>query len=225
VDHCAYCYLKDSNDIAGLTFIDASGCVIGVTKLNKIIQKEDLKDLIFEQFSIHLVLNADLEFLHTILGLQSCSATYPRCLCLVRLNELRQGRSIGCGALRSRDQMITHLEEVSKRSSIAQKKKLAQKNGSVIREALILISLDRIMLPILHIILGVVRKLWDNLVVDIHDIESNWSQEIKMLAEARDNLAKHASILAERKENVFNNHRTIEKQQQETKMLFNTEKK
>ncbi len=68
------------------------------------------------------------------------------------------------------------------------------------------------MLPILHIILGVARKLMYNLVADIHDIESNWSQEIKMLARARDSLAKHASILAERKENVFNNQRTTENQ-------------
>jgi hypothetical protein len=41
-----------------------------------------------------------------------------------------------------------------------------------------------------------------------------------MLAEAHDKLAKHASILAERKENVFNNCKTAEKQQQETKKLF-----
>ena len=83
--------------------------------------------------------------------------------------------------------MKAHLQEVNKGCSVAQKKKYAQKNGSVIREVLIPISLDRIMLPILHIILGVVRKLWDNLVADIHDVESNWSQEIKMLTEARDN--------------------------------------
>jgi hypothetical protein len=76
----------------------------------------------------------------------------------------------------------------------------------VFSQVLIPISLDRIMLPILHIILGVVRKLWDNLVADIHDVESNWSQEIKMLMEAHDNLAKHASILAQRKENVFSNY-------------------
>jgi hypothetical protein len=76
----------------------------------------------------------------------------------------------------------------------------------VFSQVLIPISLDRIMLPILHIILGVVRKLWDNLVADIHDVERNWSQEIKMLMEAHDNLAKHASILSQSKENVFSNY-------------------
>jgi hypothetical protein len=220
VDHCSFCSLRKSDDIVGVAFIYVSGCVVGVTKLKGSIRKEELKDLMFEQFTIHLVLNADLEFLHTVLGLQSCSATYPCCLCLVRLDELRQDRSIGCGLLRNTDQMKEHLQEVNKGCSVAQKKKYAQKNGSVIREALIPISLDQIMLPILHIILGVVRKLWDNLVADIHDVESNWSQEIKMLTEARENLAKHASILAQRKENVFSNYKTAEKQQQETKQLF-----
>jgi hypothetical protein len=113
--------------------------------------------------------------------------------------------------------MKAHLQEVNKGGT---EEKICPENGSVIREALILISLDRIMLPILHIILSVVRKLWDNLVTDIHNVESNWSQEIKMLTEAHDNLAKHASILAERKENVFSNYKTAEQQQQETKKLF-----
>ncbi len=153
------CHLTNSNNIIGVAFVDISDRVLGVTKLKGSIGKEDLKDLIFEQFSIHLVLNADLEFLHTVLGLQSCSATYPCRLCLVRLDELRQCRIIECGLLRIRDQMKAHLQDVNKGSSIAQKKKYAQKNGPVIREALIPINLDHIMLPILHIILGVVRKL------------------------------------------------------------------
>jgi hypothetical protein len=78
--------LRKSDDIVGVAFIDVSGCVVGVTKLKGSIRKEELKDLVFEQFTIHLVINADLEFLYTVLGLQSCSATYPCCLCLVKLD-------------------------------------------------------------------------------------------------------------------------------------------
>lgn len=89
--------------------------------------------------------------------------------------------------------MLQPLQEVNKGASLAQKKRLAQKNGSVIRESLIPISLDRVMLPILHIILGIVKKLWDNLVQDVHAVEQKECEEICMLIEACDNLEKHAS--------------------------------
>jgi hypothetical protein len=107
--------------------------------------------------------------------------------------------------------MPIHLE-VNKGTSLAQKKKLAQKNGSVIREALIPINLNRVMLPILHIFLGTVKKLWDNLIEDIHALEQKECPEVCMMLEARDNLSRHTAILAEVKEQVFNEFSIADKQ-------------
>jgi hypothetical protein len=220
VDHCTFCSKIDSDDIVGLAFVDSSGNVVAVNRFRNIVRKADFESLTFEQFNMHVVLNADLEFIHTVLGLQSCSATYPCCFCLIKLDDLRGQRSIESGVPRSREQMQKNLEQVNKGVSLAQKKRAAQTNGSVIREPLIPISMDRVMLPILHIILGVVKKLWDNLVAEIHALESGSCVEIKMLIEARDNLAKHTSILAEIKEQVYNNYSIIEKQRKETSRLY-----
>lgn len=183
--------------------MDASNSVVGVKKIKINVPQGDVRSLLFEQFTLHVILNADLEFIHTVLGLQSCSSSYPCCLCLVKLKELRRDRSVNCGALRTWNQMLIHLEEVNKGTSL---------NGSVIREALIPINLNRVMLPILHIILGTVKKLWDNLIEDIHALEQKECPEVCMMLEARDNLSRHTTILAEVKEQVFNEFSIADKQ-------------
>jgi hypothetical protein len=53
--------------------------------------------------------------------------------------------------------MQKHLENVSKGGSLVQKKRLAQQNGSTIREPLIPIFLDHVMLPVLHIFWGLLK--------------------------------------------------------------------
>jgi hypothetical protein len=213
VDYCALCSLEGSDDFVGLAFLDSSHSVVGVKKFKIAVPREDVRSLLFKQFTLHVILNADLEFIHTVLGLQSCSSSYPCCLCLVKLEELRRDRSIHCGALRTRDQMLLQLEAVNKGDSLAQKKKIAQRNGSVIREALIPINLDRVMLPILH------------LIEDIHKMEQKECPEVCMMLEARDNLSRHTSILVEVKEQVFNDFSIADKQRQETLKLYNEARK
>mmetsp|Transcript_5390 Transcript_5390/g.7945 ORF Transcript_5390/g.7945 Transcript_5390/m.7945 type:complete len:86 (-) Transcript_5390:1069-1326(-) len=72
-------------------------------------------------------------------------------------------RSTGEGEPQTHKQFNSQLAEVAKGSTLTDKRKRAKRNGSVIQEPLIPISFDRIMLPILHIILGIIKKLWDNL--------------------------------------------------------------
>ncbi len=158
VDHCTFCSKFDSDDIVGLAVVDSSGNVVAVNKFRNIVIKADFGSLTFGQCYMHVVLNADLEFIHTVLGLQRCSATYPCYFCLIKLNDLMGQRSIQGGMQRSRDQMQMNLEQVNKGVSLVQKKQAAQTNGSVIREPVIPISMDHLMLPTLHIILGVIKN-------------------------------------------------------------------
>ncbi len=121
VNHCSFCHRSDN--LLGLAFMDSSGSVISVSKFSTNVSIDDLEALTFAQFKLHVILNADIEFIHTVLGLQSCSAKYPCCLCLIPLDALRKDRSEGGGNnLRSREQMQKHLENVSKGGSLAQKK-------------------------------------------------------------------------------------------------------
>ncbi len=80
------------------------------------------------------------------------------------------------------------------------KKKLAPLHGSVINHPLIPTAFERIMLPVLHIVLGIVKKLWDNLVQCIQQLESKQCKDIFMLKEAHENFARHVSNLMERKD-------------------------
>ncbi len=105
------------------------------------------------------MLTADIEFLHTVLGLQSCSAMYPCFICLIKLDQLRKERSTSNGEDRTPEIFAAHLAEVLQCSSWNEKKKKARVCGSVIQKALIPIHIDRVMLPVLHLILGIVKKL------------------------------------------------------------------
>jgi len=98
---------------------------------------------------------------------------------------------------------------------LKEKRKLAKENRSVFQEPLIPICFDRIMLPILHIILGVMKKLWDNLESTIHSIEIKECKEIKMLLKARDNLSRHLLKLAESRDQVLQQFSTVEEQWRE----------
>ncbi len=99
---------RAKNDVLGLAFIDASGSLLSVSKFQVEVSIDELQVLTFEQYNLHFILNADSEFLHTALGLQSCSAKYSCCFCLLTLNELRTQKNIGSGPLRSREQMLVH---------------------------------------------------------------------------------------------------------------------
>ena len=118
---CFFCK-HAKNDVLGLAFIDASGSLLSVSKFQVDVSIDELQVLTFEQYNLHVILNVDSEFLHTVLGLQSCSAKYSCCFCLLTLNELRTQRNFESGPLRSREEMHVHLENVNKGPSLAQKK-------------------------------------------------------------------------------------------------------
>jgi hypothetical protein len=66
----------------------------------------------FKQYDLHVVITSDIELLHTLLGLQSCSAKNPCLFCLIKLEELRKDRSITIGEGRTAQNFAAHLASV-----------------------------------------------------------------------------------------------------------------
>jgi hypothetical protein len=65
-----------------------------------------------------------------------------------------------------------HLEAVGQGKTMKEKRKLAQDYGSVLHPWLIPVEYCRVMLAVLHIILGVPKKLLDNLASALQEHET-----------------------------------------------------
>ncbi len=139
---------------------------------------------------------------------------------MIKLEELRKDRSITIGEGRTAQNFAAHLASVLQAPSWNARIKLAPLNGSVINKPLIPISFDRVLLPVLHIVLGIVKKIWDNLVKCIQALELKQCKEISMLKEAHENLACHLSNLMEKKELPTNEYKTAEKQCKDTYKMW-----
>ena len=83
-----------------------------------------LLSLIFKQYDLHVVLTSDIELLHTVTGLQTCSSKNPCLMCLIQLEDLRKFRSIGVGEERTAQNFAAHLTTVLQASSWSQRKNL-----------------------------------------------------------------------------------------------------
>ena len=77
------------------------------------------------------------------------------------------------------------------------------------------------MLPVLHLVLGITKKLWDNLVGDIQCFESTSCLDQKMLAEANENLARYVTELKEKKKLVDEEFKISEAQCSEMYKVYN----
>ncbi len=167
-----------------------------------------------------VVLTSNIKLLNTLLGLQSCSAKNPCLLCFIKLEELRKDRSISIGEGRAAQNFAAHLASILQVPSWNAQRNLAPFNGSVINNLLIPISFDRVMLPVLHIVIEVVKKIWDSMVKCIQALELRQCKEISMLKEAHKNLACHVSNLMEKRELLANEYKAAEKQRKDTYKLW-----
>jgi hypothetical protein len=150
--------------------------------------RQTVYDLKIEKLKLHLELGADIQFLHTVMGIKTCSARYCCAKCLVTLKDLREERSFECFPGRTRHSFNQALVNVHEGATWDDKRQLAQTNESVMREPLIPIDFSRVMLAVLHVIIGITMYLYMNLVSDIQEVESEYLAERRMLSEARENL-------------------------------------
>jgi hypothetical protein len=83
------CY-EDGGDVWGITLMGNIRVESVIPFLEKIENKAINKTIIYKDYSLHVLLGGDNKFLHTVCGLQSCSATNFCINCEANLECLRK---------------------------------------------------------------------------------------------------------------------------------------
>jgi hypothetical protein len=142
------------------------------------------------QFTLHMILVSDIELTHTVMGLQTCSATNSCFICMIKnLTDLDS-----CRYKRMHAPMFTHsffnahLRRVLAGQTWMKRRKLAQANGPVTNEPLIPLPFWRVFPPGLHLLLEITKKLWDPAVDDVQTIEAEMVGGQQAVLEAFHNL-------------------------------------
>jgi hypothetical protein len=91
-----------------------------------------------------------------------------------------------CGDIRTDEETKQQLETVLAGSTRKKQKELAKNNGSVVNPPLIPADFCRLLLAILHIILGITKKIWDNLIANLQRIDRVEDGQRKDLVRIRD---------------------------------------
>jgi len=166
---------------------------------------------------LYVVLGGDIEFLHTILGLQGCSATYPCFVCEVKLSDLHSRQNDPTEAtVRSHSRMLEQLEAVEKAGKTEKaKKEAAKKNGSKLRPHILPVETSRLLLPPLHMILGIVMKLWYNLIKALQEVDKDNNIQRRLLTAVRDTMMRHIAMREEEIRYAKETIETLEKKKKE----------
>jgi hypothetical protein len=159
---------------------------IPVSKLDKVYPKA---------YKLHCVLGGDIAFINMVVGLQGCSASYPCYLCEVLLATLKKREiSMTAGQRRSFERAEAQIKAVLVQKTAKGQKKEAKMNASFIRKPLVPVHFTRILLAPLHIILGIVKKLWDELVFEVQGVDTIDKQR-QELAKIRDAISATVAYL------------------------------
>jgi antitoxin component of RelBE/YafQ-DinJ toxin-antitoxin module len=160
---------------------------IPISKLNQVNCKA---------YKLHCVLGGDIAFINMVVGLQGCSASYPCYLCEVLLATLKKREmTMTAGERRTWRRAEAQIKDVLLKKSAKDQKKAAKTNASFIRKPLIPVDFSRILLAPLHIILGVVKKLWDELVFEVQAVDTTIDKQRKELEIVRDAVARIVAYL------------------------------
>jgi hypothetical protein len=184
------CY-EDGGDVWGIDIMDNILVESVIPFLEKIEKKGIQKTLIYKDYSLHVLLGDDNNFLHTVCGLQSCSATNFCIHCEASLERLRKERDMSSGILRTRNTAITQLARVNEGTSKVKREELAKVNVSYINPLLVGIAYDRICFATLYVIIGIQNSLLEHLTVRLRHHKTACLSELSLLTEGRDNLLHH----------------------------------
>jgi hypothetical protein len=180
-------------------------------KKNKNVQKP----LIYKEYTMHVLLGGDNEFLHTVCGLQSCSATNFCIHCEASLERLRKERDMSSVILRTRDSAMTQLVRVNEGTSKDKREELVKVNGSYIKPALIVTVYDRIFFPTIHVTIGIQNSLLENLTVRLRHHETACLYELSIFTEGRDNLLHHTAEVEQWRDFYDKDHKSAKQQRKE----------
>ena len=166
---------------------------------------------------LFVVVGGNIDFLHTILGLQGCSATYPSFMCKTKFSDLHsREKDPTVVTVRTHSCMADQLEAVERAGRTEKaKKKAAKKNGSKIRAHLLPVEMCRILLPPLHMILGIVMKLWFNLIKALQGVDEKNNIQRRLLTAVRDTMMQHIAVLEEEIRHAKETIETLETKKKE----------
>jgi hypothetical protein len=115
---------------------------------------------------------------------------------MIKLATLKERRKDTPHATaRTQNEQLEHLPEVLKGKTIADQKTKAKTNGSVLRKALVPADFSRVLLAVLHIILGITKKIFDGLLLDLQEVDGTDNEEQTKLVKVRDCLIHRAGVL------------------------------
>jgi hypothetical protein len=122
------CY-EDGGDVWGIALMDNILVESVIPFLEKIENKKIEKTIIYKEYTMHVLLGGDNEFLHTVCGLKLCSAINFCIHCEASQERLRKERDMSSGILRTRNSAITQPARVNKGTSNAKRGELEKVNG------------------------------------------------------------------------------------------------
>ena len=160
---------------------------------------------------IRSLFSGDIALIMAVMGLQSTSARCPCYKCLMILNDLRKRYRFKSAESRDVIKMDGQAELVQSAKEVTVMKKLAQQNDSVIAQRLWNISLNQICVPILHIILGITKKIFDVMVLELQQID-NTSNDFLEMKHVSDNLNYFVSSENAKTNQISSRLEGIEKQ-------------
>jgi hypothetical protein len=188
------CFAGDSSDkVLGLGLQWEDGSLL-VAKFSNSTE-QSAGDLSINQYKLNLIIGVNTQFLHAILGLQTCSSTFCCAKYQITLKDLREERYFESFPLRTRQIFNDGLSNVSRASTWGEKRKRAPNNGSVIGLSLVHIDFLRVMFPVIHVIIGITMSIYMNLVSDVQAVEAEFLKGYRMLSETQDNLTIYAAHL------------------------------
>jgi hypothetical protein len=170
------------------------GSAKNTVRFKKPISVRQSKVVSTKAYDLYCVLGGDIEYLHTVMGLQSCAATNPCYKCMEKLERLRNFRDRTDDQpadLRTSELMKSQLEQVEMKGGLSVKaqKAEAKRQGSVYRKPLIPADPSRLLIAILHIILGITKLIFDEYLGELQVIDNaDEANERQGLTRIRDEL-------------------------------------
>ncbi len=120
------------------------------------------------------------------------------------------------------DVQTNNRSEVLKGVSIKEQKWLAPSHHSVLREPLVSVDFSRVFIAVLHIVLGVVKKMFDELILDLQTVDNSQNVERNKLLLVRDKLGGYYEEAAKMAEDNRNEHKRIIEQKSKAYSAYKT---
>ena len=213
--------LEEDNVVWGLRILNTGRDDGNVLEFRTQVSIAACQEVSTMDYNLHTVLGGDIDFLNCVIGLQNCSASYPCNKCLMKLLTLRErapNMHEPPPAERTREKQKEFLANVEKESNPLKRKDVAKGNGSTLRAPLINVNFSRLLIAVLHIILGIVKKIFDNLIDGLQRIDNKGDCSERMkLTKVRDVIFDRAKYLEEHHEEL---KKDLEESEKEKKKAF-----